>query len=109
MAIAKIKRDACALLRTRQNYARDVIMGYQAWSGADLKGKARRYGGGYARQRDTARSAVNAAGGLVLPVGNAGRLCLCERIGMDDMGNALYATTQGPAVARASRRLALIR
>lgn len=36
---------------TRSNYAHLVLQGKQALSGGDLKGKAKKYGGNYARMR----------------------------------------------------------
>ena len=56
--------DACA---------RRVILGLQRWSGADLRGRARDYGAGYARQRSAARRALEAAGGTVVAHGPHGR------------------------------------
>lgn len=86
---------ACASLPARCRYARDVIRGNQAWSGADLRGAARRWGSGYARQRSAARAALFDAGGCVVALRRTGRLLTACRIGMDDAGNALYATDEG--------------
>lgn len=74
----------------RGHYARDVVRGIQRWSGADLKGKARRYGASYARQRALARMALHAAGGVIVALRGTGRLCTAVRIGCDDFGTALY-------------------
>ncbi len=40
-----------ALALCRGSYQRDLVMGQQAWSGADLRGKAREYGMSYRRSR----------------------------------------------------------
>ena len=106
----QIQSAALAILPglTRSTYAADVIMGYQEWSGSDLKGKAKAFGGSYARARSRARVAVQRAGGLILPTGCHGRLMLCASVGMDEWGNALFQTEAGPAVAGASSKLQLI-
>ena len=81
----------------RASYAADVILGYQAWSGADLKGKARKYSMSYHCQRARAGSFFRSCGGLILPVDN-GKLVSAVYIGQDDYGNAIYDTLQGIAV-----------
>ena len=88
----------------RAGYAHDVLSGHQRWSGADLKGKAKRYGGGYATQRSHARYALRQAGGVIIPTGNGGKLRSALYIGMDDYGNAMYATRAGTAVANGTTR-----
>ena len=102
-ALRAVVRDAIAALPTRAAYARDVIAGAQRWSGADLQGKAKRYGAGYAKQRRRAYRALDEAGGLVLSVQN-GRLVTAVEVGQDDHGNAVYATLRGPAVQHTARQ-----
>ena len=82
----------------RARYAHDVLAGSQWWSGADLKGAARKYGGSYARQRSNARWALHDAGGVILAVEH-GRLVSALPIGMDDFGNAVYETRRGMYMA----------
>lgn len=104
--LRSIIRQAIDNLQPRQKYAADVIRGKRLWSGADLQGKARKYGGGYARQRDKARDALEDAGGIVIPVEH-GRLETAAPIGCDDYGNALayIGTLRGrPLVYRAPER-----
>jgi len=43
-------RDA-ALALARGCYQRDLVLGWARWSGADLKGKAKKWGAQYARSR----------------------------------------------------------
>jgi hypothetical protein len=93
---------------TRSKYADDVIAGNQEWSGADLKGKARRYGGSYASMRIHARTALHRAGGCLQYCGKHGRTLLCVRVGQDDYGNAIFQTELGPAVATESSRLSML-
>ena len=81
----------------RASYAADVILGYQAWSGADLKGKARKYSMGYHYQRTRAESFFRRSGGLILPINN-GKLVSAVYLCQDDYGNAVYDTLQGIAV-----------
>ncbi len=85
--------------RARGGYTGDVIGGSQRWSGADLRGKAKRFGGSYARQRVRASRALAAAGGCIVAVDH-GRLVTAVRAGMDDFGNAIYRTTEGLAITR---------
>ena len=80
----------------RGAYACAVVSGRQLWSGADLQGKAKSYGGGYARQRNKAYTALRRAGGEVLAVDH-GKRVTAVRICTDDFGNAVYATTDGLA------------
>ena len=84
---------ACGMLRGA--YARAVVAGQQRWSGADLRGKAKRYGSTYARQRRKARKALKAAGGVVVAVEH-GRLRTAVEICVDDYGNQVYLTSVGP-------------
>lgn len=86
---------ACAILPARCRYARAVIRGNQAWSGADLRGAARRWGSGYARQRSVARAALFDAGGCIVALRRTGGLVTACYVGMDDAGNALYETDAG--------------
>ena len=83
----------------RAQYALDVLAGRQRWSGADLKGKANKYGGHYARQRARAAMFLFDAGGKIVPGAN-GLLISATRIGTDDEGNELLDTLYG--VRRAS-------
>ena len=86
---------ACALLSSRQHYAKDVLRGYQRWSGADLRGKASNYGGSYARQRNSARTAWMHAGGLIVKAKQTGLLMSAVALCQDDFGNAVYMTHDG--------------
>lgn len=90
---------AADLLNPRAGYARDVLTGYQRWSGGDLEGKARKFGAWYAGQRGAAYRALQKAGGCVVPVSH-GRLVTAVYVGADDYGNAIYHTTDGVAVPR---------
>lgn len=92
--VQRVAEEAKARLSARQCYARDVLDGRQAWSGADLRGAASTWGGSYARQRGKAAQALRAAGGVILP-GENNRLCTAVLIGTDDYGNAVYATRHG--------------
>lgn len=47
---SKAVRDA-ALALARGCYQRDLVWGWARWSGADLKGKAKKWGAKYARSR----------------------------------------------------------
>jgi hypothetical protein len=99
---------ACASLPNRARYARDVIYGDQRWSGSDLKGKARKFGAGYARQRTRARTALFNAGGMILAI-NRGRHVTAVPVGTDDYGNAVYATPNGVAVQVTANRALLVK
>lgn len=93
-----------SLLSPRAQYARLVLTGGQRWSGADLKGKARAFGGGYYRQRRKARAALHRAGGLIVASKAHGRLSTAVRVGCDDFGDAVYQTVEfGTVTARALR------
>lgn len=107
MTLQTILTLACASLPPRARYARDVIEGYQRWSGSDLRGKARKYGAGYARQRTRARTALFAAGGMILAV-DRGRHVTAVPVGTDDYGNAVYATPSGTAVQVTANRALLV-
>lgn len=50
------------LEQARGTYQRDLIHGHEAWSGATLAGKARSYGGRYARSRSVLLERLEAAG-----------------------------------------------
>lgn len=76
--------------KTRSQYAKNVILGHQIWSGADLKGAAKKYGKHYADMRRLARQAVIEAGGAVIPVEH-GRLILAWLA----PGATLYETRRG--------------
>lgn len=77
-------------LNPRAHYARDVLSGYQRWSGADIKGKARRFGAGYARQRSKAASALLKAGGCIVAERRTGRLRTAALLCVDDYGTEIY-------------------
>ena len=87
--LTEVCDKACAVLRGA--YARAVVTGQQRWSGADLRGKAARYGSSYARQRRKAKKALGAAGGVVVAVEH-GRLVTGVALCVDDFGNQIYAT-----------------
>jgi hypothetical protein len=99
---------AISRLSPRQFYAADVIRGYQRWSGADLKGKAKRYGYGYFVQRNKAWRAFRESGGAIVAV-NRGLLVGAVLIGQDDYGNAIYDTTRGTSVQHTASTAKLIR
>lgn len=82
--------------RQANGYAGSVLRGYQLWSGADLKGKAKRYGAVYAKQRRIAAQALRQASGLVVACEH-GKLHTSIPAGMDDYGNALIITRSGVA------------
>lgn len=107
-AIETICQRACAELSPRQRYASAVIWGSQAWSGADLQGKAKTYSASYARQRDAARRALDDVGGEVRAVDH-GRLVTAVCVGVDDYGACVYQTLDGPAVMSTARWCRLLR
>lgn len=78
----------------RSQYARDVLTGYQRWSGSDLKGRARDYGASYGQQRMKAEFYLILAGGTKIAIDH-GLLVSALPVGQDDFGNALYATDEG--------------
>ena len=92
--IKTIASAACEKLGARARYARAVIYGRQRWSGADIRGKARKWSAGYAIQRRRAYAALRAAGGSVIPTKN-GLLKTAVIIGDDGYGNAVYETFSG--------------
>jgi len=81
----------------RGAYAANVVRGRQRWSGADLQGKARKFGASYARQRRKARAALEMAGGDVIATEH-GRLRTAVQVCVDDYGREVYATHAGYAV-----------
>lgn len=48
------------------SYQESVILGYSRWSGADLRGEARRWSGRYAASRDAILTACRRAGILAI-------------------------------------------
>lgn len=78
----------------RAAYALDVLSGRQQWSGADLRGNAKKYGAGYAIQRRLAERSLAEAGGETIYADNGERVS-AVLVGQDDMGNALYETAEG--------------
>lgn len=84
-------------LNPRAGYARDVLRGWQRWSGADLQGKAKSFGSKYAQQRVKAAEALRMAGGVLVPVEH-GLIVTAVYVGADDFGGAVYHTTVGVAV-----------
>lgn len=94
---------ACAALPTRAQYAREVIRGTQRWSGADLKGKAKKFGAAYARQRSVAMRAWHNAGGVIVAVEH-GRNVSAIYAGTDPQGRAVYVTVDGVAVREPGRQ-----
>ncbi|CAB4139954.1 hypothetical protein UFOVP408_45 [uncultured Caudovirales phage] len=108
MTLESIIHKACAALPVRAQYARDVIEGDQRWSGADLRGKAKKFGAGYARQRNRARTALFAAGGCIVAI-DRGLNVTATVVGTDDMGRTIYQTTRGIAVQVSADRAKLVR
>jgi hypothetical protein len=88
---------AAAAASLRGQYARDVVTGRQRWSGSDLKGKARKYGHTYARQRRKAHAALAAAGGVIIAIDH-GLLVSAVAIDADS-----YMTARGVAVRCGTR------
>ena len=93
--IATIIAAAAASLRGQ--YARDCITGAQRWSGSDLRGKARKFGHTYARQRAKARAALYRAGGVIIAIDH-GLNVSAVAIDADS-----YATLRGVAVRCGTR------
>jgi hypothetical protein len=85
---------ALALLSPRQRYAAAVLSGERAWSGADLRGKARQYGGDYYRQRLSAEAALRKAGGKLLYIEH-GRKVAAVLVRKDEDGSRVYVTQYG--------------
>ncbi len=88
--LTEVCDKACQMLRGA--YAQNVVTGQQRWSGADLRGKAKRYGSSYGRQRRKAEKALEAAGGEVVAVEH-GRLVTGVALCVDDYGNQIYSTS----------------
>lgn len=80
-----------ARISEKQGYARDVLYGRQRWSGADLQGKAKKYGAWYAEQREEAGYALKEAGGFIIHREN-GLICAAMQIGVGESG-ILYLLT----------------
>jgi hypothetical protein len=95
-ALDRVIKEACHSLPPRALYARAVIEGYQRWSGADLKGKAKKYGAGYAAQRQAARLSLYAAGGCIIPMRH-GLLVTAVHITDTVEGFEIYETPLGIA------------
>jgi hypothetical protein len=79
----------------RAGYALDVLRGRQLWSGADLKGNAKKFGASYAGQRVRAAYIWRDAGGIVAPSGDNGKRLSFVQIGIDDFGNGIYQSRSG--------------
>ncbi len=92
--IKTVLSAASAQLNPRAHYAYHVLWGEQRWSGADLRGKAKKWGANYEVQRNKARAALHAAGGAVIPA-EKGRLVSAVYVGADDYGGAIYQTLDG--------------
>jgi hypothetical protein len=88
---------AAAAASLRGQYARDVVTGRQRWSGSDLKGKARKYGYTYARQRAKARAALAAAGGCIIAIDHG------LNVSAVAIGDDIYLTPRGVAVRCGTR------
>ena len=88
---------AAAAASLRGQYARDCVTGAQRWSGADLKGKARKFGHTYAVQRAKARAALYRAGGVIIAIDHGLRVSAVQ-IDADS-----YATPRGVAVRCGTR------
>lgn len=99
------------VMGNRSQYAQDVIMGGQAWSGADLQGNAARYGKGYKLQRRNAQYAWLSChpDTYIVACGNGGKLRSAIAIGMDDYGNMLFRTSRGVYVPRARKSQRLVK
>lgn len=96
--MAERRSEAARILskqHPRAGYAEDVIIGAQNWSGSDLRGKAAKYGAGYARQRKHARDAWECAGGDLLRLRNSGRIVSAVLLCTDDYGNEVFASDLG--------------
>jgi hypothetical protein len=85
---------ALGMLRPQQRYAAEVLTGQRLWSGADLKGKAQKYGAGYALQRRAAEYALRKAGGELIEVEH-GRKVAAVLLRADADGSCVYATAAG--------------
>jgi hypothetical protein len=87
-------QSALAMLSDRQRYAAEVLTGQRLWSGADLKGKAKKYGARYALQRRAAKDALQKAGGEVIEVEH-GRKVAAVLLREEQDGSRIYATAAG--------------
>jgi hypothetical protein len=96
-------REILRAQHPRAGYAHDVLTGHQAWSGADLRGIARRYGAEYARQRRHAATALAAAGGIIIAT-ERGRLLTAAPQCIDDFGNQVFVTRRGLAMPNSTGR-----
>ena len=103
LTLENIIEAATARLTSRQHYAAAVLCGAQRWSGADLMGKAKKYGASYAAQRGHAGLALRRAGGCVVAIEN-GLLVTGVRVGQDDFGDAIFSTERGPRVQKTASR-----
>ena len=84
----------------RAQYQRDVLEGYQYWSGNDLGGKARIWGASYARARESAMSALIAAGGTTVYHRQQNGLKIgALPVLWDDARPVAYQTAEGYVVA----------
>jgi hypothetical protein len=99
---------AISTLSPRQQYAASVLRGHQAWSGADLKGKARKYGSSYSRQRGQAKDALYASGGQIIALQHAGKLVSAVVLCTDDFGNQILETNSGLVIPHTKTRCRLI-
>ena len=88
---------AAAAASLRGQYARDCVTGAQRWSGADLKGKARKFGHTYAVQRAKARAALYRAGGVIIAIDHG------LRVSAVALGDDIYLTARGVAMRCGTR------
>ena len=86
--------DAARESNAVNDYAMACVCGDRSWSGSDLQGLAKKYGGGYWRARDRARKVVEAAGGCIIPV-ERGRLVTAALYRTAGDGTKYYQTTAG--------------
>ena len=100
MTLYQTQTSACRLFRSlyprASEYACDVIMGLRAWSGADLQGKAKKYGRSYAVQRNRAAECFDICNGVRVRANR--RIVSAVYLCMDDYGNAVYQSTIGIVV-----------
>lgn len=102
-SLKEIREDACKHLTNRQQYARDVVWGRALWSGADLRGNAKRWSNSYRIQRDRAKAAFFAAGGVLVAY-DYGRIISAAPAGTLD-GREVYETDYGWVVKTESGRV----
>ena len=88
---------AAAAASLRGQYARDVVSGRQRWSGSDLRGKARKFGHTYARQRAKARAALYRAGGVIIAIDHGLNVSAVQ------IGDDIYMTLRGVAMRCGTR------